>query len=157
MGKSGVMHHSCLYLRTLKLCVTDYAARSRLAEESGFARMSTQRPTSATGERPPPTLAPLNMAAIPPFQVHFLLHLHALFVKVQHQIRLSVHHTRCNGHTLQILGGAVPGKVCCSNAALPYGAVRHTGLPLRTDASNACKASRRFCAVVLMQHPVALH
>ena len=124
------MHHSCLVLRTLKICDVDYAARSRLAEESGFARMSTQRPASATGERPPPNLAPLNMAAIPPFQVHFLLHLDALVVKLQHQIRLSVHHTHYDGHTLQTLGGTVSGKVCRSNAALPYGAVRHTGLPL---------------------------
>ena len=44
------------------------AARSRLAAESGFARMSTLRPASAAGERPPLTLAPLNMAAIPPLQ-----------------------------------------------------------------------------------------
>ena len=32
-------------------------------------RMSTLRPASAAGERPPPNLAPLNMAAIPPLQV----------------------------------------------------------------------------------------
>ena len=32
-------------------------------------RMSTLRPASAAGERPPPGLAPLNMAAIPPLQV----------------------------------------------------------------------------------------
>lgn len=58
---------SRLWLTPPLICL---AARSRLAAESGFARMSTQRPASAAGERPPPGLAPLNMANIPPLQVN---------------------------------------------------------------------------------------
>ena len=153
------MYHSCLVLQLLKLCVADNAARSRLAEESGFARMSTQRPASATGERPPPILAPLNMAAIPPFQVHFLLSpTRTLREGATPDRALGASHASQWSYSADI-GWSCPWKSLLLECCTAIGRSPPHRTSLGADPSDACKASRKCpcCAVVLMQDPVAVH